>query len=452
MHWLTRWQDFWNPECSMTDTTCCETIREIVRANLCMGCGACVAACPRKVIAMEERDGANYPLLDGGHCDQSKACGLCARICPGIDGRTAQAARALFPDACRDEEFGRILRFYSGYSNDPEVRYHSASGGMLSQFATFLLEKGEVDGVVVTRFAESNPLRPQPFIARSADEILQGRSSKYCPVSMDQALTEIMKTRGRYLFVGLPCHVQAVRKLATMHAPFRERIRACFGIYCSGNRSYCATDYLLEAYGIDRIDLRYFAYRDDGCLGFLKAEDRKGAIHKIPYRDYYRAIRSFFKLRRCNLCMDYSAELADVSFGDLQTEPYSRDTIGTNSVIVRTREMEDLLRHARRESVLTLDELDRHSLYASQRPMLLFKKRKIASRLLLLRALCRRVPAYDNEIPPASLSGLASALSLSMQMMLGRRRMFWPVIRLLSKQSAAQTLCRRTTAYSRQKT
>lgn len=67
--------------CPLACKWCCnpETQRpepELVHnRHVCIGCGSCVAACPRNLVTMT----AEGPAVDFAACD---ACGLCARACP----------------------------------------------------------------------------------------------------------------------------------------------------------------------------------------------------------------------------------------------------------------------------------------------------------------------------------------------------------------------------------
>lgn len=53
---------------------------------------------------------------------------------------------------------------------------------MVSALLIFALEQGIIDGALVTKMSENNPLEPQPFIARTREEIISAAKSKYCPV------------------------------------------------------------------------------------------------------------------------------------------------------------------------------------------------------------------------------------------------------------------------------
>ena len=48
-------------------------------ASRCTGCGACTAACPKKAIRLEEKDGKHIAVTDRSLCE---TCGDCVAVCP----------------------------------------------------------------------------------------------------------------------------------------------------------------------------------------------------------------------------------------------------------------------------------------------------------------------------------------------------------------------------------
>jgi hypothetical protein len=68
----------------------------------------------------------------------------------------------------------------------------------------------------------------------------------------------------------------------------------------------------------------------------------------------------------CNLCDDVVAETADISFGDAWVEPYTSDGKGTNVVVVRSQEINDLLQEARTTGQLQLKEVDSAFIHQTQ--------------------------------------------------------------------------------------
>src|SRR5690606_25180136 len=66
----------------------------------------------------------------------------------------------------------------------------------------------------------------------------------------------------------------------------------------------------------------------------------------------------FFMDDACNWCDDVMAETADVSFGDAWVEPYSSDWQGTNVVVVRSRDIADMIAGAIDDGRLQLTPVD----------------------------------------------------------------------------------------------
>lgn len=348
-------------------------INYTLQNNICTGCGICEDVCPKHCITIKRVNGEHRPMIDEALCVD---CGKCLKVCPGMGINLSQISADLYShekDIKQDKYIGRYVALHTGYSTDNDIRLHSASGGMVSQFLVFLLEKGIIDGAVVTGFGKDK-LTPLSYVARTRDEVLAARSSKYCPVALNKVGNEIASLdSGRYVVIGVPCHIQGFRKRMKIDKRLRERIVGLFSIFCSSGRTFHAQDFIFYHYGVRRDNVDYFAYRDNGCLGYLTIKERKrgvgdeefpslGAMKEctecreskflkkisIPFTRYYGPLlRSFFKPHRCLTCIDHYGELADVCFGDIHIKPYSDDKVGISSWIVRTAEWEALFRQAK---------------------------------------------------------------------------------------------------------
>jgi len=66
--------------------------------------------------------------------------------------------------------------------------------GVVTQLLIFLLEKGIIDGALVVRMREDQPLEPEPFIARTKEEIISTSKFKYCPSQHVEMKTNIDST------------------------------------------------------------------------------------------------------------------------------------------------------------------------------------------------------------------------------------------------------------------
>ena len=426
-----------------------------LRHNLCLGCGICESACPSNAINIIVNKGRFIPQVDETKCKNDKGCHRCHDVCPGLGVNLQHIAKEQFADeqTKTDKWVGHYLKCFTGHSNDEDIRYHCASGGMVSQFLIFLLEKGYIDGAVVTAFDPKNELLVRSYIAHNREEVLQAKSSKYAPVSLHGMAQAIKQENGtKYVIVGLPCHIQGFRKLEIIDRKFREKIAGYFAIYCSSGRTFYLTEHVFKERGIRKEDLIYFAYRDEGCLGSLVAKQQRGIrvansnsetalykeneVYKERYQSYYHPLRSFFIPRRCLFCIDHYGELGDVCFGDIHIKPYMDDKIGVNSLVVRKQEWLDLLEEAQSEGFITLNEIPVETLNASQQ-MAGKKKGRNERFIVLNKRLGRVMPEYDVPLPDKTgLKTVLDYLQNRAQQFLGRHKSLWWLVSKLKKDTS----------------
>ncbi len=224
---------------------------------------------------------------------------------------------------------------------DDEVRVDSASGGFVTTLLLHLLDEAEIDGAVVVRCQGSTPLIAESFVARTRDEILSARGSKYAPVSSCAAVREILKEPGRYAFVGTPCMLEGVEKLCAVYPALRKRIALKIGLVCAGMASRQSTKrYIVEEGGVDLEHVRRVAYRGGGWPGRFRVYgendallmDRPligGSLKEVVGVDHY---------LRCENCLDHWAHYADVVVSD----PWSAAIVqtenkGRTAILLRTQ-------------------------------------------------------------------------------------------------------------------
>ncbi len=427
-----------------------KNINKTLNANLCTGCGICEGACPFGAITTRVKDGNFRPVVDSEKCT---SCGRCLKACPGIGVNFNMLTDKYQADARNyDKMVGRYDKCYTGYSAEHEIRYHSASGGMVSGFLVWLLDNNKIDGAVVTRFDQKNPLLVSTFIATTREEIISARSSKYSPVSFNKVAQDIKSAPGsRYVVVGLPCHIEGMRKLMEIDKHLRNKVVGLFGIYCSCGRSFYLTEHVFKERKIDLKKLHYFQYRDEGCLGSLVAglpvEEKNTIrvinsnsesvlykdkiIYKEHYQSYYHPLRSFFIPRRCLFCIDHYAELSDISFGDIHMKPYSDDTIGINSIIVKNQKWRTLLNECERAGGIHLEEIPFKTISDSQR-MSFKKKGRNGAFINICRKLDKTVPEYNVDyLRNPTFRDWIDYIQTRLQQFMGNRKSLWWMISLL---------------------
>ncbi len=377
-------------------------------------------------MCIDGRQGGYVPRIDKARCTR---CGLCVDVCPGHSVDFQGLALRLFGDVPEDVILGRYLGSYIGCAADKDVRYDSTSGGLVTALLVYALERGLIDGALVTRMRADKPLEPEPFIARTKEEILSAAGSKYCPVAADVALKEILRSQGRFAVVGLPCHIQALCKAEQHIQPLQGRVRYRISLACNLDFSFHGTIRLLQELGIPPASVARLEYRGRGWPGTMLIGEKNGAETRVPLADCRMKLRPF-ALRRCTLCSDMTGELSDLSCGDaLLPEVVERDRLGSSFVLTRTPEAEELLESAAADMAVELSELDPDKLKATQDDAT-FKKRKLGARMSLFRWTGRSVPRYHQTLlrPARGDYGSSIRFYLARSVLSGRR----PVLRRIS--------------------
>jgi len=405
-----------------------KTIVSVLTKGLCTGCGTCVGICPKDAVEMviDHRQGLYVPRLDEEKCNE---CGLCFQVCPGHAVDFKQLNLDIFGIEPDDIIMGNHLNCYLGHASDYDIRYDSASGGLVTALLVFALEQGLIDGALVTRMRKDKPLEPEPFIAKTREEIISASKSKYCPVPANIALKEIIKSKDceKFAVVGLPCHIHGVRKAEKVNRTLKERIVLHLGIVCSHSDRFTETHFLMHKYGIDKKEVIQLDYRGQGWPGSMRIQLRDAAGKYIPYDEYIALHELYlFTPPRCTLCCDMVARLADASFMDAWLpEIKVRDNAGSSIVISRTEKSETLGQRAILENAVELKEISSTDALRSQGKTRISNK-DLKANFYLSRLRGNAIPNYNIAIPKSGPANYLRAIVvnfniwLSSQIFLGK--------------------------------
>ena len=333
--------------------------QEVVDTNLCCSCGTCAGVCPAGCIGLDEESCLPF-LKDSSKCLQ---CGLCYRACPGRNLPIEQLQETAFGSGYQQRmeksHFGFSIDKRLIKSTDQNICQKAASGGFVTGFLSYLLENDHIDAAVVTSVEPDRPWRFVPAIVRDKQQIINAANSKYSVVPVNSILSELKKQPGRYAVVGLPCHIQAIRKLQKNNPNMVSNIELCIGLFCGTNMSYPVTRHILNEMRVgDLSQLASYAPRSQPHIG-PRAVLKDGTVLKIrsKYDNYwFHLLRQspLYHSMRCSLCPDYASELADISAGD----PRGGNK-GYSCVIIRTPEAAKLIAQAQEAGCLSaISEFD----------------------------------------------------------------------------------------------
>ena len=363
--------------------------RDVMRAGLCIGCGACIRAGDSAGARME---------LD--HYGQLKPAGprevidrrsdFFGRICPfsPTAANEDELAALRFRGApAQDNHLGRFEAAYVGAVAEGDYRQNGSSGGMVSWVASELLRLALVDGVAhVTPSSDERYFRYA--ISRTPEALHAGAKSRYYPVEMSEVLEEIRRTPGRYAVVGVPCFIKAIHLARTECPVFNERIAYTLGLFCGHMKSArlvesfaCQMDTAIEA--VVRPEFRLKGPERPANWYTAQLTLKDGDVRQ---KDWWHLDdgdwgAGFFQISACNWCDDVLAETADISFGDAWVEPHSSDWRGTNMVVVRSRQLREVVDAAISDGRLELQPVDADYVANTQAAGLRQRREGLAYRL-----------------------------------------------------------------------
>jgi coenzyme F420 hydrogenase subunit beta len=364
-----------------------DNIKNAIDSNLCTGCGTCAGVCPRNTLEMVMTpEGTYIPQVAVDNC---QACDLCNSVCPVDKENLKELNQFIFNKMPDNMLIGNFLDCYTGYSTDSDIRWNSTSGGIITTLLIYLLRNELIDGALLTRTSRDDPLRAEPFIARTEDDILSAMGSKYIPVALNQLLDRVLFEDGKFAVVGLPCHIQGIRRAELKTGRLREKIVYHFGLTCSRTMTCRGVEYILRKMGVSTNDVTELKYRGEGWPGHIKVLLKGGENKKLSnQRSLWSEIFGgyFFAPFCCTLCYDHLNEFADISFADAWiSRIVKQDKKGTSIIITRTLAGAKLVDHAVDAGKIQVSSVYYKEVLQSQLWPLLFKKRNLKARMKLLK-------------------------------------------------------------------
>jgi len=346
-----------------------DTIQDVVRRNLCMGCGSCAAARPDLVRMVDTVAHGRRPVIAD---DAPSAAGReLAKVCPG----RAIDARPPGPGGARDYAYaawGPVLEVWEGHATDPELRFRGSSGGVVSALALFCIERKDYAGAVQVRARPDQPLLNETVISRSRADVLAASASRYAPASPCERLADLRDSAQPHVFIGKPCDVAGSARLVAEQPALENSVALSISIFCAGTPSIAGSRELLRRLGVSgRDEVLELRYRGRGWPGDMAVRFRDADTGEVreastSYAEGWGEILQKHKQWRCQLCADHLGEHADLSIGDPWYRPLAEDEAGQSLVVVRTERGRRILQEAMQAGALRMERRSLETLAASQ--------------------------------------------------------------------------------------
>ncbi|HDI02286.1 MAG TPA: 4Fe-4S dicluster domain-containing protein [Ignisphaera sp.] len=334
-----------------------------INARYCVGCGACIALCPRNAIELVVTKKDVIPKIDDDKCVK---CGLCASICPAIDNVFASNRYVLENMII---EFN-VKAVYFGWSRDRGIRFEGASGGIVTTLLRYLLEKKVVDYVLITKHRS---LSAFPLIASNVEDVVESSGSIYFKTFTLIRLRKVLNLirRGyRVAIVGLPCMLRVVKKI--LPPDLRGHV-ILIGLMCYHINAFWYIKYIFSKFSPSTTARPIsVSPRRGGWPGKIMLKyyvDNSVRNVEVGQFDLWNAI-SIFELtapKGCLYCYDHTAIEGDIVVADAWHPKFlGKDILGVSLIIVRSSRGLKLLQNAVNEGFIELIDASRGDAYVAQ--------------------------------------------------------------------------------------
>ena len=346
------------------------SIGDVVRAGLCTGCGACVAADESGVGRMEDTVRGPEPRWPA----ETRFPEWMLRACPGAGVHYPDLYRSHYGRLPENWLTGHIVRVRTGHAADPAIRAAGASGGVLTRVLQHLLETKRVHAVVAVRQGVPSPERARAVLCRTARDVLECAQSVYVPVSVLDVL-RTFQAGERYAMVCLPDQSAALRVLQREGFPPAQQVDYVVGPYTGTALYPAAIAALLRSHGVRGGDsITRLRWRAGDWPGHLEVRLASGRVVRSP-KVYYNFLIPFFVTRSSLLGMDFANEFADLAVGDAWSPAFERAGGGHSVFTTRTERMEAVVAEMIASGLLAAREEQAAQAADMHGHMLDFKKR-----------------------------------------------------------------------------
>jgi coenzyme F420 hydrogenase subunit beta len=333
---------------------CRELQSEVLARDLCTLCGACVGMCPYlvayrgRIVALDE-------------CDLHQ--GRCYVFCPRTSLDLDLLSQTVFGVPYPADELGTVKEIVLARASDEAVRSKAQCGGTVTALASFALDQGLIDSAVLTTSDER--ILPSGTPAANKTQVLGCAGSKFVAAPTLAAFNR--QSEGDTQSIGVvatPCQALALAKMRASPLDNRnniDKLKLVIGLFCTWALSYEGLARLLA----DRVPLSQIVRFDipPPPANLFQVSTNSDRVD-IPLDD----VRPFIR-PTCDVCIDLTAEFADVSVGAAE------GLKGWNTLVVRSDAGSELVEAARAKGIIETDPLPEQNLAHLKEASLLKKKR-----------------------------------------------------------------------------
>lgn len=328
-----------------------KNVHDIIKNGLCLGCGLCEAIAGRENCEMKiSEEGFYRPVFKSALTKENNK--KIVECCPGIHVEGDKHSGV----------WGNTLSVTESWSSNAMLRKKSATGGVISSLAIFLLETKRVDAILQVGVRKDSWLYNELLISKTKEDVVRNAQSRYAPALVFDKIKQILDETGdTFCFIGKPCDIAGLKNFLKINPQYAKRVKYTLAIFCAGIPSYNATKKLVSQANLKEEPI-FLKYRGDGWPGEFEARWHTGQSIKISYNDSWGKVLGRTLSIRCKICPDGIGMLADISTGDSWNTkngyPDFTEAEGRNFCFVRTKGGSEIYDEATRSGYITSRKLD----------------------------------------------------------------------------------------------
>lgn len=340
-------------------------LQPVLDNDLCIACGACVAADPTVELGLHPDKLMWEPTTAGSE--------EAAAVCPAIEVDFGRLQDLLFPGR-EPSHHGVVQSVMLAQSTNLGRNLDASSGGIIKELLRDLVARADVDGVIALDHVAGLDFAPR--IVTDAEEVDRLPGSIYHNLPKHQVLELLREHEGRYVLVAIPCELEGIYNHVFRNEPhLYDRVHTTVGLLCGWQYNWHSIRAICSYKGIDPNRIVDVSYRGGGPIGKLRIVTDDGGEHTTSRRidvGYQVAFDRTFNTPRCHLCVNHSNYLADIVVGDA----WLPSTLGTKtgiSLVINRREGSDaLMRELAADGRIVISDVTVDEITASQKSSIAF--------------------------------------------------------------------------------
>jgi coenzyme F420 hydrogenase subunit beta len=305
--------------------------REVLKENLCTTCGACVGLCPYfsnfqgRVVMMES-------------CKVTQ--GRCYAFCPRTTTDLEDIYRFISGRGYEAEAIGPMREIFMARATDRRSPTKRQYGGVVTTLMAFALEKGLVNAAAMV--APGDQLLPEVTLLSNSKEVFGCAGTRYVVTPVLEAFNRGARGEKKRLgVVGLPCQVLALSKMRLSPLENKNNIhklQLVIGLFCTWALPYKEfSKFIKKEMKVDGIKKFDIPPPPANIFQVFKGKEKR----EFPLDEIRPMVRP-----TCQVCLDMTAELSDLSVGAVE------GVRGWNTVIVRTEKGKELIESVLRKGLI----------------------------------------------------------------------------------------------------